>query len=119
MCEQARARATATSIVTEACAGGLDPSGLVKGWSVSGAAQILDVAGARNYSINAGGDVLAWGDVQPGKPWRIGVRNPWDARTMACVLKAHDLAIATSGAYERGQHVIVPQTGAPRRASRA
>lgn len=114
LCEQARTQSDGYfNVRYRDMPGALDPSGLVKGWSVSGAAEILDAAGARNYSINAGGDVLARGDVQPGKAWRIGVRNPWDARTMACVIKAHDLAIATSGAYERGQHVIVPHTRRP------
>ena len=114
MCEQARVRSDGYfDMRYRGLRGTLDPSGLVKGWSVGGAAAILDAAGARNYSINAGGDVLASGDAEPNRPWRIGVRNPWDARTMACVLKAHDLAIATSGAYERGQHVIVPLTRRP------
>jgi thiamine biosynthesis lipoprotein len=114
MCEQARVLSDGYFDVRyRGLRGTLDPSGLVKGWSVSGAAEILDAVGARNYCINAGGDVLARGDAEPEKPWRIGVRNPWDARTIACVIKAHDLAIATSGAYERGQHVIVPHTRRP------
>lgn len=114
MCEQARERSDGYFDARyRGLDGTLDPSGLVKGWSVEGAAQILDAAGARNFCINAGGDVLARGDIEAGRPWRIGVRNPWDAQTMACVLKAHDLAIATSGAYERGQHVIVPHTRRP------
>ena len=91
----------------------IDPSGLVKGWSVEGAARILDAAGLRNYCINAAGDLRASGYVEPGKPWRIGIRNPWDAHTTAAVIAAHDLSIATSGAYERGEHVIVPHTGRP------
>lgn len=114
MCEQARALSDGYFDVRyQGAQGTLDPSGLVKGWSVEGASQILDAAGGVNYCINAGGDVLARGDAEPGTPWRIGVRNPWDAQTIACVVSAHDLAIATSGAYERGQHVIVPQTGRP------
>lgn len=93
--------------------GTLDPSGLVKGWSVEGAARILESAGVVNYCINAAGDILARGNAKPGTPWRIGIRNPWDARTIAAVISADDLAIATSGAYERGEHVIVPHTGRP------
>lgn len=91
----------------------LDPSGLVKGWSVEGAARILESAGAVNYQINAAGDVLVRGNPEPGMPWRIGIRNPWDAHTIVAVVSADDLAIATSGAYERGDHVIVPHTGRP------
>jgi thiamine biosynthesis lipoprotein len=91
----------------------LDPSGFVKGWSVEGAMAILDAAGIEGYCINAGGDVFARGDEAPGTPWRIGIRNPWDAPTVAAVVSAHDLAIATSGTYERGQHVIDPHCGRP------
>ena len=91
--------------------GTLDPSGLVKGWSIEGAARILEAAGVVNYSINAAGDVLTRGEPEPGTPWRIGIRNPWDPGTTVAVLGARDLAIATSGAYERGEHVIVPHTG--------
>ncbi len=43
----------------------VDPSGLVKGWSVVRAAEILTAAGARNYSINAGGDIIARGRPAP------------------------------------------------------
>ena len=93
--------------------GMLDPSGLVKGWSVEGAARLLEAAGAIDYCINAAGDIRLRGHAQPGTPWRIGIRNPWDARTIAAVVSADELAIATSGAYERGEHVIVPHTGRP------
>ena len=79
--------------------GELDPSGLVKGWSVDGAARILDAAGIGNYSINAAGDVRVRGHARPGSPWRIGIRNPWDATTTAAVLSVDDHAIATSGTY--------------------
>jgi thiamine biosynthesis lipoprotein len=89
----------------------LDPSGLVKGWSVDGAALILDAAGICNYSINAAGDVRVRGHVQDGSPWRIGIRNPWDATTTVAVLSVDDDAIATSGTYERGDHIINPHTG--------
>jgi thiamine biosynthesis lipoprotein len=112
MCEDARLRSDGYFDVWHHRAdGALDPSGLVKGWSVGGAARILDAAGTQNHCINAGGDVFARGDEAPGVPWRIGIRNPWDDRTVAAIVSAHDLAIATSGTYERGQHVIVPHTG--------
>ena len=93
--------------------GTIDPSGLVKGWSVEGAARILDAAGIDNYTINAAGDVVIKGRAAPAEPWRIGLRNPWDATTTVAVISAADLAIATSGTYERGDHIIVPVTGLP------
>ena len=92
---------------------GLDPSGVVKGWAVEEAAWILDAAGARNYAINAGGDVVVRGEPEPGEPWRIGIRHPLRADAIARVIDLRTGAVATSGAYERGEHIIDPLTGAP------
>lgn len=93
--------------------GRLDPSALVKGWSVDEAMALLAAAGARNAAINAGGDVLARGEAAPGRLWRIGVRHPDQADAMIAVVAGTDLAVATSGAYERGAHVVDPRRGAP------
>jgi len=95
--------------------GGLDPSGVVKGWAVEQAAWILDAAGARNYAINAGGDILVRGEPQRGQPWRIGIRHPLQSDAVAHVVELRDGAVATSGAYERGEHIINPlSSAAPR-----
>ena len=92
-------------------AGRLDPSGLVKGWSVERAAAILQHAGARNFFIGAGGDVVVRGEPAPGQRWRVGVRHPELADRVAAVLAVGDLAVATSGGYERGEHIVDPRTG--------
>ncbi|MGH2972114.1 MAG: FAD:protein FMN transferase [Gaiellaceae bacterium] len=81
---------------------GLDPSGFVKGWAVEGAAAILDRAGADEYAINAGGDIRTRGH------WRIGIQHPLEPQAVAKVVEGDDLAVATSGAYERGAHVRDP-----------
>jgi FAD:protein FMN transferase len=91
----------------------IDPSGLVKGWSVDHAARILDGAGARNYCINAGGDVLVRGRPLPEPTWRIGIQHPLLKDKIAAVVLANDLSIATSGSYERGNHIVDPHTGFP------
>ena len=94
-------------------AGRLDPSGLVKGWAVDGAAARLAAAGATSFCINAGGDVVARGRPAPGRRWRIGIRHPGDLGHVAAVLAVEDLAVATSGEYERGAHILDPHTGRP------
>jgi thiamine biosynthesis lipoprotein len=91
--------------------GRLDPSGLVKGWSVERAAGMLVAAGARNFLIGAGGDVAARGRPAPDQRWRVGIRHPQIADRMAAVLETADLAVATSGTYERGEHIVDPRTG--------
>lgn len=92
----------------------VDPSGLVKGWSVERAARILDLAGASNYSINAGGDIRVKGRPDgEAHVWRIGIQHPYITDKVAAVVAARDTAIATSGTYARGQHIVDPHTGLP------
>jgi FAD:protein FMN transferase len=89
--------------------GRLDPSGLVKGWAVDAAARRLSAAGAKTFCVNAGGDILARGD----HAWRVGIRHPEDLEHLAAVIAVEDLAVATSGTYERGMHIVDPHTGRP------
>jgi thiamine biosynthesis lipoprotein len=92
----------------------LDPSGFVKGWAVARAGEMLRDAGARNFSVNAGGDVLTCGRPEPGADgWRLGIQHPWERDRVAAVLCVTDAGIATSGRYERGDHVLDPRTGRP------
>jgi thiamine biosynthesis lipoprotein len=95
--------------------GRLDPSGFVKGWALDRAAAILVDGGARSFCLNGGGDVIAKGEAEPGRPWRIGIRHPRIADRVAGVLELRDLAVATSGSYERGDHVTNPHSGRPPR----
>jgi thiamine biosynthesis lipoprotein len=92
--------------------GRLDPSGYVKGWAIEEAGWLIDSAGGRNYWINAGGDVVARGLAEGGRPWRVGIRHPDHADKVAAVLAVSDRAVATSGSYERGDHIADPRTGA-------
>ncbi len=88
----------------------VDPSGLVKGWSVDRAALIGDELGWRNYAINAGGDIRLRGGALPATVWRVGIQHPANRHDIAAVVLGDDLAVATSGAYVRGQHVFNPHT---------
>ncbi|OKJ22202.1 thiamine biosynthesis protein [Streptomyces sp. CB02130] len=95
-------------------AGRLDPSGLVKGWAVDAASQLLIDAGARNFCVNGGGDLQVKGRADACAPWHIGIAHPLRPGTMATVITVHhDLAIATSGTGERGCHILHPDTGVP------
>jgi thiamine biosynthesis lipoprotein len=105
-----------------AAPGGVDPTGLVKGWAAARALAALRDCGAAAAMVNAGGDVALWGPRQPdhtgpghtghGRPWRIGIQNPFDRASLAAVVEAGS-AVATSGCYERGRHVFDPFTGTP------
>jgi thiamine biosynthesis lipoprotein len=95
-------------------AGSIDPSGLVKGWAVDRAAAILDEAGLHNYAVSAGGDMRVRGRAVPELAWRIGIQHPLDTQQVAAVIEtAAELAVATSGAYLRGEHIVDPHTGRP------
>jgi thiamine biosynthesis lipoprotein len=91
--------------------GGVDPSGLVKGWAVDRAGDLLDHGGALNYSLNAGGDIRLRGAPLPEPRWRVGIQHPLERDKIAAVVEGNDVAVATSGAYARGEHVVDPHTG--------
>ncbi|MHA6764449.1 FAD:protein FMN transferase [Streptacidiphilus sp. PAMC 29251] len=94
-------------------AGTLDPSALVKGWAVQRAAEELTARGLTDFCLSAGGDIACRGGRTPGEPWRIGIQHPHDPGALAAVLHATDLAVATSGSYERGAHILDPHTRRP------
>jgi thiamine biosynthesis lipoprotein ApbE len=155
--------------------GGFDPTGLVKGWATGQALEELRSAGLSGALINGGGDVAVFGSPADGHRWRVGIRHPWRADALACVIevgqgpvteerglepaggsggspprasivgqgpvteepglepagdsgpwgpgacprgggvppRASIAAVATSGPYERGAHLIDPATGRP------
>lgn len=89
-----------------------DPCGYVKGWSVHRAVELLDRRGVRAYCINAGGDVAVSGTRRDGQAWRIGIRHPHHAAAIAMMIHVSgSLAVATSGCYERGSHIVDPRNG--------
>jgi len=53
------------------------------------------------------------GRPSPASSWRIGIQHPTLREKVAAVIEATDLAIATSGAYARGAHIVDPHTGRP------
>jgi thiamine biosynthesis lipoprotein len=91
----------------------VDPSGLVKGWSVDRGGELLEARGIANYSINAGGDIRMRGAALPDRSWRTGIQHPVLHDRIAAVVESNDLALATSGTYIRGEHIVDPHTGAP------
>ncbi|MFI8188910.1 FAD:protein FMN transferase [Streptomyces sp. NPDC085946] len=94
--------------------GRLDPTGIVKGWAVERAARHLAAAGAAGVSVNGGGDVQLLGAPGARRPWRVGIADPLRPGGLAAVISAagaDELAVATSGTAERGDHIVDPRTG--------
>lgn len=89
--------------------GGFDPTGLVKGWAIDKSLAIVRESGASAAMVNGGGDIAVYGHDVGGQPWRVGVQHPWRRDHFAGVVEVFD-AMATSGSYARGLHLIDPFT---------
>jgi len=99
----------------------IDLGGIAKGYAVDQGVAIMRRFGVEHGSISAGGDSRVLGDKR-GKPWVIGIKNPRKADAVAVRLPLDNLAISTSGDYERyfidvdsGErihHILNPRTGA-------
>ncbi|HET7059875.1 MAG TPA: FAD:protein FMN transferase [Candidatus Saccharimonadales bacterium] len=88
--------------------GQLDPSGLVKGWAINQAAGQLRATDIANFRIEAGGDIQAGGHNSQAKPWKIGIRNPFNRDEIIKVVEVSNQGVATSGTAIRGQHIYNP-----------
>lgn len=94
--------------------------GIVKGYAADRASQVLQQSGVKNGVVNASGDLKTWGSFN-GKPWTISVANPDAPRFAFSELEVGNMAVATSGTYEkfveidgkRYSHTINPKTGLP------
>ncbi len=90
--------------------GGVDPTGLVKGWAIDNALDLMRHPGIGGAMLNVGGDLATFGTPAPDRYWRIGIRDPWDPTRLRCVIQTGD-AVATSGTYERGPILVDPHSG--------
>jgi len=86
----------------------IDPSGLVKGWAIYNAAEIIAQARFKNFYVEAGGDIEARGVNPSGQKWKVGIKNPFNQKEIIKVLAISGLGVATSGTYIRGQHIYSP-----------
>ena len=80
----------------------------MKGWAIRNAAAIIAASGARDFFVDAGGDIQSSGRNAAGKEWSVGIRNPFDAEEIIKVVYPRGRGIATSGTYVRGQHIYDP-----------
>lgn len=88
--------------------GKIDPSGLVKGWAINNAANMLKEMGYKNFFVEIGGDIQVHTQ-ENDPPWTIGIRNPFKGDEIVKVLYLRNEGIATSGTYIRGQHIYNPK----------
>jgi len=92
-----------------------------KAYSADKTREFMKNLGVKAGIINASGDISTWGKQINGKPWIIGVNNPFKPNKMAKIMYFKENSVATSGNYEkfieinskRYSHIIDPKTGFP------
>jgi len=92
-----------------------------KGYAANIAKQIMRAENIQSGVVNAGGDLIAWGKKSATESWSIGIADPFDKANITLTLKVEDMAVVTSGNYEkyltingkRYCHIINPKTGWP------
>lgn len=95
--------------------------GIGKGYAAEMAKRLLQKRGVASGIVNASGDLTTWGNQADGKPWTIGIADPENAKQPFSYINITDIAIATSGNYEKFvvingkkySHTINPKTGMP------
>jgi thiamine biosynthesis lipoprotein len=95
--------------------------GIGKGYSADKGATLLKSMGVSGGIMNASGDITAWGKQPDGKPWMIGITNPFNKDKIFSWFPFEGHSIGTSGNYEnfvefngvRYTHIIDPRTGWP------
>jgi len=90
--------------------GKIDPTGIVKGWAIQQAADIVHKAGIENFIIDIAGDMICAGMKDSEHKWAVGIRAPLEPTKVVKQLQLSNAAIATSGATERGQHIYNPKS---------
>jgi len=100
----------------------IDLGGIAKGYAIGLIGEFLDRNGIEHYVINAGGDLLVAGN-RFGRPWRIGIQNPFAPGVVASIDLEGRHSLFTSGNYARSyrrgddlrHHIIDPRNGLPAR----
>lgn len=94
--------------------------GIAKGYIIDRAMDLLRQQNIQHALINAGGDIVVHGGKGEGKPWSIGIQDPWNRKRYVDVVTLNSGAIATSGNYEvffdrekLFHHLILPNKGTP------
>lgn len=94
---------------------------LGEGYATNKCQEMMLAKGIKSGIVNATGDMSVWGTQPDGKPWNIGITNPFRPNDISAVISLKNTAITTSGSYEkfvvfdgkRYAHIINPVTGYP------
>lgn len=97
--------------------GKINPSGIVKGYAIHMAANMLRDKGYKNFSVEIAGDIEVSGSSERKSQeksssggWQIGIQNPFNTKEIIKVIKVTDKGVATSGNYIQGAHIYNPKS---------
>lgn len=112
-----------TSMVRLAPTVALDLGGIAKGWITKHASTELQLLGVKQGLIDAGGDIVLWGQEPRQTLWGVGVANPFGADNDIASLWLEKLtSLATSSIRKRQwqtpdremvHHILDPHTQEP------
>ena len=99
----------------------LNLGGVAKGFVTEQLVEILKKDNVSSALINLGGNTFALGKKPTGEFWRIGIQNPKDEDGIIGIISAENLAVITSGDYQRYfelngvryHHILNPKNGHP------
>ena len=102
----------------------IDLGGIIKGFAADKAVEILKQQGIKAGIVAIAGDIKTFGIRPDGGLWKVGIQNPrqqTDKDEITATIAMTDMAISTSGDYERYfiidgkryHHILNPKTGYP------
>ncbi len=108
-------------VLTLGAGQGIDFGGIAKGYTSGLVMDIFESYGVTGGCVSLGGNVQCYGTKPDGSLWRVGIENPDDSSSYLGVLTVSNMAVITSGGYERYfeengvtyHHIIDPATGYP------
>lgn len=94
---------------------------LGEGYATNKCKEMMLAKGIKSGIVNGTGDMSTWGKQLNGKPWNIGITNPFHPDELLGIIPLTQGAVTTSGSYEkfvildgkRYSHIINPSTGYP------
>lgn len=100
----------------------IDLGAIAKGYIADRVFDYMKSVGVEKGIINLGGNVLMIGEKEKGKPWVVGIQDPYGGQNNPIgSVNIKEQSVVTSGLYERYfkvdgvvyHHILDPQTGMP------
>lgn len=91
----------------------LDLSGIAKGYAADAVADMLAGLGLRHCLVEVGGELVGRGTRPDGDPWWVDLETPPGITLAPMRVALHQMAVAGSGTYRKGEHGLDPRTGRP------